>query len=96
MVIRRRNLMPTTIHADESQHLIMIGSLRLEGWIEEPPCPRCASPRIYWVAYDATFCPTCNRWLELRCDDPGCTACRVRPPTPLAGARADTKVRGAA
>lgn len=78
--------MPTTIRIDESQQLVTVGPVRLEGWIDEPPCPRCGSPRIYWAAYDATFCPGCNEWLELRCPDPACDACRVRPAVPLSAA----------
>ena len=88
--------MPTTIHADESQNLVMMGAVRLEGWIEEPPCPQCRSPRIYWAAYDGTFCPACNRWLELRCPDPDCVACRVRPAVPLHAAPERPILRGAA
>ena len=88
--------MPTTIHADESQHLVMCGSLRLEGWIEEPPCQHCGSPRIYWAIYDATFCAGCNRWLEVRCADPDCAVCRVRPATPLSTTPSRPILRGAA
>ena len=88
--------MPTTIHADESQHLVMWDGIRLEGWIEDPPCPACGGPRVYWAAYDATFCPGCNRWLELRCADPGCLTCRVRPEAPLPAAPPRPVLRGAA
>ncbi len=87
--------MTTTILADGSERLVMVGSLRLEGWLEEPPCPACGAPRIYWVAYDATFCAECNRWLELRCPEPDCDVCRIRPATPLL-APAAGQVRGAA
>ena len=88
--------MPTTILADESQQLVMLGRVRLEGWIEEPPCTECGAPRIYWAAFDATFCPQCNRWLELRCREPECDSCRLRPPTPLPAAPAGPVIRGAA
>jgi hypothetical protein len=88
--------MPTTIHADESQNLVMWDGVRLEGWIEDPPCPTCGDPRVYWAAYDATFCPRCNRWLELRCADPDCLTCRVRPDTPLPAAPPGPILRGAA
>lgn len=88
--------MPTTIHADESAHLVMWDGVRLEGWIEEPPCPTCGSPRIYWAAYDATLCAACNRWLEVRCDDPHCAPCRLRPAVPLRAAARAPVVRGAA
>ena len=88
--------MTTTIHADESQNLVMWDAVRLEGWIEEPPCPDCGSPRVCWAAYNATFCPGCNRWLDVRCDDPGCVTCGLRPPVPLRHAAARPILRGAA
>jgi hypothetical protein len=88
--------MTTTIHADDSQNLVMWDGVRLEGWVEEPPCPACGSPRVFWAAYDATFCPGCNRWLEVRCDDPGCVTCRLRPAVPLRTAAARPILRGAA
>jgi hypothetical protein len=88
--------MPTTIHADESQNLVMWDGVRLEGWIEDPPCPTCGGPRVYWAAYDATFCPGCNRWLELRCADPRCLICRIRPEAPLPAAPPGPVLQGAA
>lgn len=88
--------MPTTIFADEAQRLVMMDSVRLEGWIEEPPCPSCGAPRVYWAAYDATFCPQCNRWLELRCGDPSCAVCRLRPAVPLTSVPSGPVIRGAA
>lgn len=88
--------MVTTIYVDDEQRLVMWRGVRLEGWIEEPPCPTCGSPRVYWTAYDATFCPGCNRWLELRCPDPGCVACRVRPAVPLRSAPPRPVLQGAA
>lgn len=88
--------MTTTILADDAQRLVMLGQVRLEGWIEEPPCPTCGAPRIYWAAYDATFCPACNTWLELRCTEPSCHACRLRPATPLWATPPGPVIRGAA
>lgn len=88
--------MTTTILADEAERLVVVGPLRIEGWLEEPPCPVCRGPRIYWAAYDATFCPQCNEWLELRCRDPLCDSCRLRPEVPLSSAPAGPGFRGAA
>lgn len=68
---------------DEGQNLVMIGSVSLEGWLDDSTCPRCGERRVYYLIYDAVFCAACNEWLEVRCDDPACAWCQSRPPRPL-------------
>jgi hypothetical protein len=38
---------------------------------------------VHYVVFDALFCPTCNYWAAVLCDDPACVYCRVRPSRPL-------------
>ena len=71
----------------EQPTIVAVGDERLEGWLVEPLCPRCGGPRVYYLAYDATCCPTCNVWLDLLCSDPGCIHCRCRPDRPWAERR---------
>lgn len=60
-----------------------IGGAIIEGWLEAPPCPACGGTAVYYLAYDATCCPQCNRWLELRCASPYCVHCLNRPERPF-------------
>ena len=50
---------------------------------ERPVCERCGGPSVYFLAFDATCCPSCNTWLEIRCQDPDCLHCQCRPERPL-------------
>lgn len=63
-----------------------VGGELVEGWILPPNCPSCDGPRVYFLAYGATCCPTCNLWLELLCPEPDCVHCRCRPATPFPSA----------
>jgi hypothetical protein len=74
--------MPVAVQPDEST-AISVGNQLVEGWIVEPGCPACGGPRLYFLAYEATCCPSCNTWLELLCPDPDCLHCRCRPERPL-------------
>jgi hypothetical protein len=72
------------ITADAEQPLILhVGDRLVEGWLVEPACDMCGGPRVYFLAFDATCCPSCNTWLEIRCQDPDCIHCQCRPERPL-------------
>lgn len=66
------------------QQLVSVRGRIIEGWVVEAQCLECHEAAVYYVAFDATFCPTCNRWLQLLCDDPDCVHCRCRPEKPIA------------
>lgn len=68
---------------DQGQNLVIIDGFRLEGWLDQRACPSCREARVYFLVYDAFFCPACNVWLELHCDDPRCDVCACRPARPL-------------
>lgn len=70
------------VTTDADGTLVRIDGLIVEGWLEDAGCPTCGARQVYSVAYDATFCPDCNVWLELRCPEPECVHCRCRPATP--------------
>jgi hypothetical protein len=70
------------VTADAGRLLVRVDDSVLEGWLVETPCPTCGGPVVYDLAYDATCCPACNAWLELRCPDPECWHCRCRPARP--------------
>jgi hypothetical protein len=46
-------------------------------------CNRCGLASEYSMESDASFCRTCNRWLEDKCRDPGCRFCSRRQEKPL-------------
>jgi hypothetical protein len=46
-------------------------------------CPRCGARKVYNQEFDADLCPACNRWLERKCSDAGCSYCSKRPAKPL-------------
>jgi len=71
------------IRQDEAQNLVFLDGITLEGWLDDSRCEGCGERRVYYLIYDAMFCPTCNEWLELRCDDPACPYCLTRPARPL-------------
>ena len=62
--------------------VVQVGGRVVEGWVMEPACATCGGPRVYFMAYDATCCPSCNVWLELNCPEPECIHCRLRPEQP--------------
>lgn len=66
----------------EETPVLQVGDRLIEGWLVEPGCPRCGGPAVYFLAYEATCCPSCNEWLELLCPDPDCLHCRCRPRRP--------------
>jgi hypothetical protein len=45
-------------------------------------CIRCGTRPVYDSDYDALSCPTCNIWLEAKCDNPECVFCAERPEKP--------------
>lgn len=66
---------------------VQLGQLRIEGWVVPASCVSCRERLIHYAAYDALFCPRCNRWASLQCTIPGCYLCKVRPERPLVRAR---------
>jgi hypothetical protein len=68
----------------ETLELLPAGTGVIEGWRAEVACPTCGGLAVYYLAFDATCCLRCNRWLELHCPDPACDHCRCRPERPLA------------
>jgi hypothetical protein len=74
--------MPAIARPDEAL-LVDIGGRLVEGWITEGSCPACGGGAVYMLAYDATCCPDCNRWLDILCPEPECIHCRVRPERPM-------------
>jgi hypothetical protein len=68
----------------EALELLPAGTGQIEGWHADATCPSCGGPAVYYLAFDATCCLRCNRWLSLQCPDPECDHCRCRPERPLA------------
>jgi hypothetical protein len=69
---------------DTAEPLVLeIDGRLVEGWIASVGCPHCGGPTVYYLAYAATCCPACNRWLDLECPDPECAPCRCRPGAPF-------------
>ena len=66
----------------EEPLVVQVGGRLVEGWIMEPACASCGSSRVYFLAYDASCCPSCNEWLELFCPAPECVHCLLRPERP--------------
>ncbi len=52
------------------------------GETQEKICEICGRPVIYIYKYDAMACISCNKWLDLKCDDETCEFCKFRPDTP--------------
>ena len=73
------------ISANTGENQVVIDGFRLEGWIDQQTCRTCGHARVYYLVYDAFFCPACNVWLELHCAEPDCDVCACRPERPLAG-----------
>ena len=72
------------VTADSDQPLVLhIGERLVEGWLFDPVCTECGGPRVYFLAFDAICCPSCNTWLEVLCPDPDCMHCQCRPERPL-------------
>lgn len=74
--------MQLSSHAGEPL-VLRIGDRLVEGRTATPDCPDCGGARVYFLAYDATCCPSCNRWLELLCSEPECIHCLCRPERPF-------------
>jgi hypothetical protein len=66
----------------DEQLLVEIGGRLVEGWITEGACSTCGGLAVYVLAFDATACAECNRWLDLLCPDSDCVHCRIRPDKP--------------
>jgi hypothetical protein len=64
------------------ERTVSVGGVVFEGRIEESECNRCGLFVIYYVKYDAYFCPFCREWLDRQCSDPECEYCRPRPSVP--------------
>ena len=45
-------------------------------------CPTCGKESRYCERHDAAYCPSCNIWLESKCDDVLCRFCADRPEKP--------------
>ena len=76
--------MSPTVQPDQFP-LLRVGGRVIEGWLMEPACPGCSGPRVYFLAFAATCCPSCNVWLELLCPEPDCVHCQSRPARPWPG-----------
>lgn len=76
--------MPAPIHEHPHGERVNVGGLQLEGWLAAASCTACRSTLVYYVVYDALFCPECNAWAVVFCEDASCMYCRVRPPRPRA------------
>lgn len=67
-----------------------IGLLAATGKVIDPPtmmsrrhfCEEHGVNRKYSSRYDSYYCPSCNRWREPVCENPGCEFCKDRPTTP--------------
>lgn len=51
---------------------------------EDTFCSTCQAHLVFYDAYDALFCASCNEWKESACQDPHCMYCPKRPEQPLA------------
>lgn len=72
-----------TLHEHDEMVVAPDGS-RVAGWIaDDVRCPACAGPEVYDLDFDAHFCPACNEWREVACDDSECAHCQGRPAHPL-------------
>lgn len=71
------------VHESTGEFTVRIDGLRIEGWMTQASCVTCHGPLVHYVVFDALFCPQCNRWATVMCDDPSCMYCRVRPARPL-------------
>ena len=71
------------IREDPQDSTVQVGSLRIEGWIVQASCIDCRGRLVHYAAFDALFCPECNRWSALQCALPDCYLCSVRPERPL-------------
>ncbi len=67
----------------DQANIVALGDHIVEGWLTRPQCPGCGGPRVYFLAFEATCCPSCNVWLELLCPEPDCIHCQCRPERPL-------------
>ncbi len=71
------------LHTDTREMLVILDGTRLHGHVTGASCGRCRGAVILSLDFEATFCPACNTWLELRCQEPGCIHCLSRPARPL-------------
>lgn len=62
---------------------VMVGGMRIEGFIDEGKCTKCDNYLIYFGQYDSYFCAYCNDWKEENCGDTDCMFCKNRPDFPL-------------
>ena len=68
---------------DEENGIVIIDSLRIDGFVCDDICPNCKNYKIMHEKYDAIFCAYCNEWRETKCSDPKCEYCTTRPEKPL-------------
>jgi hypothetical protein len=71
------------VHEFTGEYRVRIDGLTIEGWVAQASCMKCHGALVHYVVFDALFCPTCNDWAAVLCDDPACVYCRVRPSRPL-------------
>ena len=45
-------------------------------------CNECGGKILYFMRYDADFCPRCNLWITHNCNDLKCDYCVGRPESP--------------
>ncbi|MCE4048833.1 MULTISPECIES: hypothetical protein [Bacillaceae] len=69
---------------EEKDDLVIIDGIEIDGSIDmEQHCKKCQHNLVYYEDYDAYFCPSCNEWTEVKCEDPNCSYCPKRPEKPL-------------
>lgn len=70
-------------HDPTGEFLIQVNGVQIEGWKTSACCIACHGSLVHYLVFDALFCPQCNTWAVVLCDDPGCMYCRVRPVRPF-------------
>jgi len=54
----------------------------IPGFPRAAVCESCKEVGLLDMHWDAYYCKDCNKWLESKCDDLGCSFCSGRPKTP--------------
>jgi hypothetical protein len=78
------NRQPVILERDLDAVVTIDGRL-VPGFVYETRrCAGCRQHLVFHLGHQASFCPCCNRWLDLHCDDPACYYCVGRADPPLA------------
>ncbi|MDW7650140.1 MAG: hypothetical protein SCK29_01955 [Bacillota bacterium] len=54
---------------DEHNSEVILGNIRIRGFISDEKCRKCNNVLIYYERHDALFCAECNKWVEKKCGD---------------------------